>query len=70
MSNIRQYLYILRATGTEMLESGPTPEEARIIAQHAAYLERLAPRSSTAGKAIQSILKGLQRHSTSPGDDA
>jgi hypothetical protein len=52
-----------------MLESCPTPEEAKIIAQHAAYLERLAPRSSKAGKAIQSILKGLQRHSASPGDD-
>jgi len=49
VSNMRQYLHTPGATRTEMLESGPTPEEAKIIAQHAAYLERLAPTSSNAG---------------------
>ena len=36
-----QFLYRIQPTRAEMLTSGPTPEEARIIGEHFAYLQAL-----------------------------
>ena len=35
------YLYRIRPTRLAMLSEGPTPEEARIVGEHFAYLQRL-----------------------------
>ncbi|MBL8165308.1 MAG: hypothetical protein JNJ61_25215 [Anaerolineae bacterium] len=36
-----QFLYRIQPTRTEMLSDGPTPQEAEIVSQHFAYLQRL-----------------------------
>ncbi len=40
--NLRHFVYFLRTKRLEMLTKGPTAEEARILAEHSNYLERLA----------------------------
>lgn len=42
MAEVAEYLYKIHPTRLEMLTQGPTPEEAAIVAQHLAYLQRLA----------------------------
>jgi uncharacterized protein YciI len=39
-----QFVYFLRPKRLEMLTKGPTPEEARVQAEHGNYLEGLAAR--------------------------
>ncbi len=41
MSDIKQYLYVIRPTRPGMLSSGSTPEEEAIVAEHFAYLQGL-----------------------------
>jgi uncharacterized protein len=40
----QQFIYFLRPKRLEMLTKGPTAEEARIVTEHANYLEGLAVR--------------------------
>ena len=42
MAEGSEYLYKIQPTRLEMLTQGPTPEEAAIVAQHLAYLQRSA----------------------------
>ena len=42
MTDARQFVYVIRPTRPEMLTEGPTPDEAAIIEDHAAYIEKLA----------------------------
>src|SRR5262249_47483766 len=44
MADVAEYLYKIQPTRLEMLTTGPTPEEAAIVAQHFAYLQDLAAR--------------------------
>jgi uncharacterized protein YciI len=41
MTDTMQFLYVIRPTRQEMLENGPTPEEAEIVSQHFSFLEEL-----------------------------
>ena len=41
MSEVTHYLYRIQPTRLEMLTHGPTAEEAEIVTQHFAYLQRL-----------------------------
>lgn len=41
VTDVTQYLYVIRPTRLEMLADGPTPEEADIVSQHFGYLEGL-----------------------------
>ncbi len=41
MSEVSQYLYVLRAIRLQMVTESPTPEESDIISEHFQYLERL-----------------------------
>ena len=41
MSEVTHYLYRIQPTRLEMLTHGPTVEEAEIVTQHFAYLQRL-----------------------------
>src|SRR5215470_5086088 len=41
MDNANHYLYKIQPTRHEMLTEGTTPEEAEIIGEHFAYLQRL-----------------------------
>jgi uncharacterized protein YciI len=42
MAEVSEYLYKIQPTRLEMLTQGPTPEEAALVAQHLAYLQKLA----------------------------
>lgn len=46
MSDEPQFLYRIQISRAAMLSDGPTPEEAEVVAQHAAYLEELAERGA------------------------
>ena len=39
---LAEFLYTVRAVREGMLTEGPTPEESRVLADHASYLEGLA----------------------------
>ena len=41
MSEVTHYLYRIQPTRLEMLTHGPTAEEAEVVTQHFAYLQRL-----------------------------
>ena len=41
MTETTEYLYRIQPTRTAMLTEGPTPDEARIVSEHFAYLEAL-----------------------------
>ncbi len=38
---MNEYLYTLRGVRTEMVDEGPTPEEAEILAAHSQYVREL-----------------------------
>jgi len=42
MAELRQFVYVLRATRLGMLTEGPTPEERVVVKGHLEYLEGLA----------------------------
>jgi len=37
-----EFLYVLKIARLDLLRSGPTEEEATVLSQHAAYVDRLA----------------------------
>ncbi|HKV56310.1 MAG TPA: YciI family protein [Candidatus Binataceae bacterium] len=39
---LERFIYFLRARRLQMLTEGPTADEARVLAEHANYLKRLA----------------------------
>lgn len=41
MPDVTQYLYRIRPTRLEMVQTGPTPEEQETISRHFAYLSEL-----------------------------
>ena len=53
-----RYLYQIFANRLKMLRSGPTPDEARILQEHAAYLKELTERG-VLGQAAQRITTRL-----------
>lgn len=46
MSDLSQFLYRIQPSRPEMLSSGPTPEEERIIGEHFQYLQDLTRRGT------------------------
>jgi uncharacterized protein YciI len=42
VSNLQQFVYVLKPNRIEMLTAGPTPAEAGVLSAHVEYLERLA----------------------------
>jgi uncharacterized protein YciI len=41
---VQHFIYVIRAKRFEMLRSGPTAEEARVLQEHSDYLKDLADR--------------------------
>jgi uncharacterized protein YciI len=41
MSSMEQFIYTLRATRLEMLSRGPDEQEASVLKEHVAYLQKL-----------------------------
>jgi len=41
MGETKEYLYLIRPTRADMLETGPTPAEENILAEHFVYLKDL-----------------------------